>query len=244
MPLEDWNPESLPFVFAICALTIGFCAYWFIAKSKLVRAWMVKKYGEEGMLANIIFYQKACGFVFLALIPAIAAWIVLGKSPADYGFRYEPSTIDDSLLWILVLVSIIWVLNFFNSRRKESIKMYPQIRKKVWTRKIFWFNALGWMVYLFSYEFLFRGILLQDTIAELGFWGAIVLNISLYMVSHIPKGLTETVGSIPMGLILCYVTIQTQTLWAGCITHFFLSWSVEVFCFYRNPEMSWAHKKA
>ena len=37
-------------------------------------------------------------------------------------------------------------------------------------------NALGWFLYLFGYEFLFRGVLLIPLIEPLGMWPAIAIN--------------------------------------------------------------------
>ena len=46
----------------------------------------------------------------------------------------------------------------------------------------------GWFLYLFGYEFLFRGVLLIPLIDPLGMWPAIAINIAVYSATHIPKG--------------------------------------------------------
>ena len=71
-------------------------------------------------------------------------------------------------------------------------------------------NLLGWAIYLFGYEFLFRGILLFPLAETVGVWPAIAVNIALYSATHIPKGLDETLGAIPLGLVLCWLTWRRE----------------------------------
>ncbi len=242
MDILQWDPGSFSFVFAIVAVAVVFNLYWFVSHSGRVRAHLVKRYGEEDTLEKYILYQKGCGIFFLAIVPAVVAWLWLGKTPAYYGFSYPYTTLSESVYWVLGLSAIIWPLNYFNAKRAESLRMYPQIRKKVWTRRTFFLNALGWCLYLFSYEFLFRGILLTESVEAVGVWGAIAINIGFYSVSHLPKGATETWGAFPMGIVLCFLALKTGNIWAGCIVHFFLSWSAEIFTFIRNPEMRMAKR--
>jgi len=55
----------------------------------------------------------------------------------------------------------------FSARKPKNLVNYPQIRAKVWTSKMVYMNALGWFLYLFGYEFLFRGVLLFPLIEPL-----------------------------------------------------------------------------
>ena len=57
-------------------------------------------------------------------------------------------------------------------------------------------EGLGWFIYLFGYELLFRGILLFPLVAAIGVWPAIGVNIALYSATHIPKGVEETIDVV------------------------------------------------
>ena len=109
--------------------------------------------------------------------------------------------------WIFVLSAIIVPLTYLSAQKPKNLANYPQIRAKVWSKNAF-INALGWFLYLFGYEFLFRGVLLIPLIEPLGMWPAIAINIALYSATHIPKGLDETIGAIPLGFALCLLTIK------------------------------------
>ena len=123
------------------------------------------------------------------------------------------------------------------SRQTKNLKNYPQIRAKVWSKKLKLKNALGWAAYLFGYELLFRGVLLFPLADELGVWTAIAINIALYSATHIPKGLDETIGAIPLGLVLCILTLYTDTIWIAFIVHVIMAWTNTFTALRFNPEM-------
>ena len=98
-------------------------------------------------------------------------------------------------------------------------------------------NALGWAAYLFGYEILFRGILLFPLVAEFGVWPAIAVNIALYSSTHIPKGLDETIGAIPLGIVLCVLTLLTGTIWIAFFVHLAMALTNSFTALKHHPEM-------
>jgi membrane protease YdiL (CAAX protease family) len=98
-------------------------------------------------------------------------------------------------------------------------------------------NAVGWFLYLFGYEFLFRGVLLIPLIEPLGMWPAIAINIVLYSATHIPKGLDETIGAIPLGFVLCLLTISSGTIWIAFIVHVVIAWTNTFTALKFHPDM-------
>jgi membrane protease YdiL (CAAX protease family) len=90
---------------------------------------------------------------------------------------------------------------------------------------MFYMNAFGWFIYLFGYELLFRGILLFPLVDSLGVWPAIAINIALYSATHIPKGLDETMGALPLGLVLCILTLYSGTIWIAFFVHVAMAWT-------------------
>ncbi|MCX6297031.1 MAG: CPBP family intramembrane metalloprotease [Bacteroidetes bacterium] len=111
------------------------------------------------------------------------------------------------------------------------------MRLKEWNKKRISINILAWASYLFAYEFMFRGILLITCYHSFGFWPAVAINLSLYSATHIPKGLTETIGAIPYGLLLCFITISTGSIAVSFLTHLALALSNDYFSVYHSKEM-------
>jgi len=167
---------------------------------------------------------------------------LLLKSPlSDYGL----STINfmKSMIWAGVLSFFIILFNYFNSRRLDNLKIYPQIRAKSWSFCLLLLSTLTWIIYLFSYEFLFRGFLLFSSERAFGIWIAVAINVILYAAAHIPKGMRESLAAVPFGIILCLLTLWTQTIWIAFISHSVLALSNELFSLSAHPDMKFSIRK-
>ena len=160
-------------------------------------------------------------------------------SLSDYGLVYIEETTLYSIVWTLGLSVLVIPLVHFSARKPKNLVNYPQIRAKVWTKKMVYMNALGWFLYLFGYEFLFRGVLLFPLIEPLGVWPAIAVNIALYSATHIPKGLDETIGAIPLGLVLCLLTLSSGTIWIAFFVHVAMAWTNTFTALRFNPETNY-----
>jgi membrane protease YdiL (CAAX protease family) len=63
----------------------------------------------------------------------------------------------------------------------------------------------------------------------MGLWSAIAVNTSIYALIHLPKGKRETIGAIPLGIVLCLITSYTGTIWAAFWIHCTLALTNEWF---------------
>jgi len=236
MDIPSWQKEYLEPILAMALLTIGFSVYHFISISKKVQQKYAQKYGEEKGHTKFLWMTRHLGSMSIGIIPAIIMMLVLGKTPADYGFAFKNHL--TSLAWIFGLGLVIIPMNFFNSKKEKNLLFYPNVREKVWTKKMVATNAFSWISYLFGYELMFRGLLLFATVPLLGEWPAIVLNIAFYALVHVPKNLEETIGAFPLGLLLCLITLTTGTIWVAFFVHILLALSNFFFSLKHNPEMT------
>jgi membrane protease YdiL (CAAX protease family) len=102
---------------------------------------------------------------------------------------------------------------------------------------------VSWIAYLLAYEFLFRGFLFFAALPVLGLFFAIVLNTIIYALVHLYKGFKEVIWSVPLGILLCYLTYLTGTIWVAVFTHIILALSGEWFSVWAHPDMYFAHKE-
>ena len=176
----------------------------------------------------------------MGIAPTIICLLYLPEmSLKKLGFSFISDTFFFSLVWTIGLSILVVPLVYFSARKPKNLVNYPQIRAKTWTKKTIFINALGWFLYLFGYEFLFRGVLLIPLIDPLGMWPAIAINIALYSATHIPKGLDETIGAIPLGFVLCLLTISSGTIWIAFIVHVVMAWTNTFTALKFNPEMQY-----
>lgn len=236
----DWTWTALDFKICLPILLtlVFFSIYWFTSKSKKIREIFYIKYDHDQASLKHIFFTKCFGFFSMGIFPTIICLFYLPElTLADLGLTLIYETSLFSLLWIIGLSILIVPLVYFSAKNPKNLLNYPQIRAKVWTKKMIFINALGWFLYLFGYEFLFRGVLLIPLIEPLGMWPAITINIALYSSTHIPKGLDETIGAIPLGFVLSLLTISSGTIWIAFIVHVVMAWTNTFTALKFHPDM-------
>ena len=234
-----WTDLDLRISLPLLLTLVFFSIYWFTSKSEKIKKRFYDKYDHDQASLKHIFFTKYFGFISMGILPTIFCLVFLPKlTLADLGLTFIYKTAQFSIFWILGLSILIIPLVYFSAKKPKNLVNYPQIRAKVWTKKMVFINALGWFLYLFGYEFLFRGILLIPLIEPLGMWPAIAINIALYSATHIPKGLDETIGAIPLGFVLCLLTISSGTIWIAFIVHVVMAWTNTFTALKFHPEMN------
>lgn len=83
-------------------------------------------------------------------------------------------------------------------------------------------------IFLVSYEWFFRGILLTSFAILFGFVPAIACNLVLYSIIHLANSKREAICCIPFGLILCILTLWLKSIWPAVFLHLALSYSYEL----------------
>ena len=149
------------------------------------------------------------------------------------GFRTQGN------IWLVILglTLVILLINYFNASSKSNLALYPQIRKEQWSWSLLTASALTWIIYLGAYEFLLRGVLLFFSVSVFDETTAIVLNVFLYAIIHLPKGSKEVLASIPFGIILCFICLKSNSVWPAIFLHACLALSNEWFSLYYQPQM-------
>ncbi|WP_163709171.1 CPBP family intramembrane glutamic endopeptidase [Mangrovibacterium lignilyticum] len=164
-----------------------------------------------------VYASRIAGVIFFGLIPLVAiGWILDGRLTA-FGFVFVNSR--KVLKWIVPAILLVVPACILQSKSAGNLKQYPQIRILNWNFRIFFSSALTWMAYLLSYEFFFRGVLLFACWNALGLEWAIAVNVVFYALAHIHKGRFEVIGSIPLGAVLCLLTVYTGSFWMAFFIH-------------------------
>jgi len=205
-----------------------------VSKSKTIVRFLTKHFGKEKTIIYKVLFQKLSGFILLGLVPVFIVSLFNFKLEQFGLLLVNPL---QTMYWVLALGWAIFLLSFFISRNPNNYENYPQIRTPSWKVNTIVLNSFSWILYLLSYELLFRGILLYSCLDVFGIVGSIIINIVIYAIAHIPKGLMESVGSLPIGALLCYITISTESIWAAVILHIIMALSNDYISLYHNPQM-------
>jgi membrane protease YdiL (CAAX protease family) len=222
-------------IHAICLLTAGFVTYHFLIHSNYLEGKFLKKWGEEKGHVFWIYFQRLLGMFVYGVIPA--GWLLLQKADfQEYGIAFRNGL--DTLCWTARLGMLVILISYFAAKTPANRAVYPQIRIALpWKRRMLWGSALTWSGYLLAYEFLFRGYLLFSCERVMGSELAIVVNVAFYSLVHVPKGWKETIGAIPLGIVLCLLTLRTETIWIAFGVHVAMALSNEWFSLYFNRQI-------
>ncbi len=231
----SWGASELAPILGVGFTTLLFLINQLALESKAWKLAIEQRHAPEWAGYVWIRNQKWLGLLLMGLIPWVIGRYWLGMSNADMGLTLAlPAA---GWYWILGCIALIIPLNLINARRPDNLAMYPQVRVKVWSKKLVAAHMTDWAAYLLGYEFLFRGFLLAACLSTMGAWTAIVVNLALYSLSHLPKGMKEAIGALPLGLVVCIATLQTGTIWAAYIIHLALAWANFLSSLAAHPEM-------
>jgi len=158
-----------------------------------------------------IDFPRATELIYYLLVPLAAGLLLFRDKPWDYGIRigrWKPAII----LTAGCLAAMALILY-------EAGKM-PEFRSYYHRYAIDWSELLlNTALYMFAWEFLFRGYMLFGLEKSIG-KSAIFVQAIPFVLLHLGKPFLETLACIPGGFILGYVAYRTRSVLPCFIIHF------------------------
>jgi membrane protease YdiL (CAAX protease family) len=213
---------------SILYIVIAFVLYYL-----LLRYFKTNRNESEDNTKDV-FISRIAGISLFGILPVL---YLLPQKMQIIKYGLDLKDIYISLLIFLAFFPILFLINFFNSKKEQNLAVYPEIRKPVWSKGLVFMSAISWLAYIVAYEFLFRGWFLYSTIEVFDYWPSIIINVVLYALAHLPKGMKETVASIPFGVLLCVITLETGNILAAVLIHGFLGLINEWMSLKAHPKM-------
>lgn len=235
-----WRPEYGPAVTALAAFILLYTAYHFLSETVLVPRTFARRLPAERAEVVAVLARRLTGFLLLGVVPLMMIFTVLPGGPADYGLVMRSSGPAWLLIALYTLIVLVLALRFSGSRNISS--RYPHIRVSRWSPGLIALNAAGWGLFLLAYEICFRGFLLFPCVRAFGFWPAVIVNLALYAGVHLPKGLVETLGTLPLGLLLCACALSFG-IWLPFVLHWIMALINDLVVLRKNPEFEILSRK-
>ncbi len=221
--MASFSLEATPLLIAV----LGYILYFIFLKSSTFKAKYSKLFTHTKSSFYWIQLTRIVAFICMTILPiAYIQYLEIDFWTIDFNW-----TATDTK-YTLILAALVVPMGAINSKGKEHLAMYPQVRMLQWNTTEYLSNIFSWGLYLLGYEFLFRGILFLGLIPFVGLYPAIITNTVLYAGAHLYKGKKETLGSIPLGIVLCLITAQTQTIWTAFAVHWIMA----------TNNFVWSHK--
>ena len=213
-----------------------FFFFIYTAKKKILLDLLIKPLFPSGSAASHEFVSyKLTGIVFTGIIPFILFVLVFKVEPSRVGLIIGRTFHFWYLLILLMLVTAI--LSFNLSRSRNVQERSPELKKKDWFPRHTVLSVSLWVLYILGYEFLFRGVLWFLCSEAFGFWPALIINLLLYFLVHLPQGKFMAMGALPVGIILCLLSQLTGSFIPAFLIHSLIAVLTELFSLYHNPEV-------
>lgn len=233
-----FTQENLKVFIPIAGTLTGFIIFWFVQSSEKVKQRYLKKHGNDKGSARFYIQTRYLGAISMGVLPAFAFFIAFPETKfSDLGISMPGANWPKTVLWIIGLGTLMATMAYFSAKNPKNLEKYPQIRAKKWSKKMVWSNLASWAGYLLGYEFLFRGVLFFPLVEAIGLWPAIAVNIGMYSSTHIPHGLGQTIGAIPLSIVLCLLTISTGNIWIAFFVHVAMAWTNTTVSLKHHPHM-------
>jgi len=146
-------------------------------------------------------------------------------------FRGLITTIEVPNLNILLVFTVVVIVSAFISYYSAKNNLKNKTEKSRYHADQGWIYFSIRIVFLFAYEFFFRGVLFFSLLEENDILIAILVCTSLYLLIHAFDSRNEIIGAIPFGIILCLFSYFTNSIWPAFIIHITLSGVYEVSIF-------------
>ncbi|MBW6501059.1 MAG: CPBP family intramembrane metalloprotease [Bacteroidales bacterium] len=224
--------------FAVCsilAVLLLFAGYWYsVKKSLLFRLQGRTGFVQVSEMSMLFASEKVTGIIMTGVIPFVIFVTVAGIDPAGLGLTWGRTFNYWYFPFFLPLLTI--VLSFISSRNPKLWLKSPQLRVKKWYPRHIVLSAGLWILYIFGYEYFFRGILWFLCLGAFGFWPALIINIILYSAVHVPQGIFMTAGAVPLGVVFCCMSFLTGSFLTAFLVHASMAVTTELSAAFHNPE--------
>ncbi len=155
-------------------------------------------------------------FFSLFVLPVLVIIFVLKENPKNYGLQLGDyrAGLKISFYFIMLMTIIVW----FATSLPSFEKTYPLLRSTRESWQIFFIFETGLLLYLFAWEFIWRGFMLFGLEEKFGFY-AVLIQMIPFVILHNGKPVPETFGAILGGIALGIIAFRTRSILYCVIVH-------------------------
>ena len=174
------------------------------------------------------YYWFLSTVLSLFLIPVIVAVFGTKQSLSDCGIRLGNWKLGWSVTlgaWFFMIPVVILAVNVYPA----FVNKYPFVKAVASSWLTFLPYQLSYGVYMFSWEFFFRGFMLFGLEKRFGNYSILIQTIP-FAVMHFSKPLPEALGSIIAGVLLGVLALETRSFVYGVLIHWLVAMTMDTVC--------------
>lgn len=186
------------------------------------------EYFGDGPLAESYpyYYWFLTTALTLLLVPALVAKFGTRAQLSDYGIRLGNQKLGWCVTlaaWILMVPVVILAVMVY----PPFLTKYPLCKVVTMSWQTFLPYQFAYGVYMFSWEFFFRGFMLFGLEKRFGNYSILIQTIP-FAVMHYSKPLPEALGSIVAGVLLGMLALETRSFIYGAAIHWLVAMTMDV----------------
>lgn len=164
-------------------------------------------------------------FITLFILTILVIKFLLKENILNYGLKFGDyhSGVFYSGIFVSIMIIIIW----FVSAQSGFAEKYPHLddAKRSWN--IFLIYEIGMLLYMFAWEFIWRGFMLFGLEPKFGFYSVLIQMIP-FVILHNGKPFLETFGAIFGGIALGILALRTRSIYYCVVTHIGVMFSIDL----------------
>lgn len=172
-------------------------------------------------------YQNLSALLLLGAVPALAAWLALGKGLGQQGvalgdWRFGLKALG---VGIVVLTPLLYVGSFDPAIQRE----YPLTKLAGCGWDLFLLWELTYLLYYIAWEYFFRGFNLFLLEERWGATAAILYQVVPSTLLHIGKPQSEMAAAIVGGLLFGALALRTRSMLYPLLLHWYVGACTDFF---------------
>lgn len=174
----------------------------------------------------IEYYYWFIGDFFIYLVlPVLLIKFLLKERVSEYGISFGDykAGLKITFILLIIMLPLVW----FVSSLPEFSRTYPHLASTRDSWGIFLLFELGMFVYMFAWEFIWRGFVLFGLKEQFGYY-AVLIQMIPFLILHNGKPTPETFGAIIAGIALGVLALRTGSIFYCIITHMSVMFSIDL----------------
>lgn len=190
-------------------------------KRRVVRGYDLNLIAVVGISTLVLVLQRyyplnldfpaATQLLYYLIAPLAAGWLLFWDKPQDYGIRIGRWKL--AIILTTAALAVMSLIIYWASQRPDFYSYYhmDSVDWPAW--------LLKWTLYMFAWEFIFRGYMLFGLEKSIG-RNAIFVQTIPFVLLHLGKPFLETLACIPGGFIFGYIAYRTRSFLPCFVIHF------------------------
>ena len=201
---------------------------WYITSRSFFRYNIFPSYDSNPNIYLIEYLYWFIGdFITFLILPVLIIRFVIKEKISGYGMKAGDwqTGLKLSVIFLLIMLPLVW---FFSSS-PDFVSNYPQLLSVRTAWNLFFIYEAGMLIYMFAWEFIWRGFTLFGLEEKFGYY-AVLIQMIPFVILHNGKPMAETFGAILGGIALGVLAFRTRSFLYGVIVHIGIMFSIDLIC--------------